>query len=190
MTPLDFVQGVIDGFWSNNDTVEISCFWVELCVRSPLHTATSRSKFSSSDISGNVAHLPNVHEEKRARDGEQFSEVGPGRSDPSAMKRRAMMGTVAWVLMGVLALVGSSPAWGQVEPALAEIEVEVRPEILGPVLFPWRTVKESTVPIRTLNKTDIGAAAVEQEEDHETQADMADAGPAIVYADGLLSPNW
>ena len=107
-----------------------------------------------------------------------------------AMKRRAMMGTVAWVLMGVLALVGSSPAGGQVEPALAEIEVEVRPEILGPVLFPWRTVKESTVPIRTLNKTDIGAAAVEQEEDHETQADMADAGPAIVYADGLLSPNW
>ena len=190
MTPLDFVQGVINGYWTNNDTVEISCFWVELYVRSPLHTATSRSKISSSDISGNVAHLPNVHEEKRARDGEQFSEVGPGRSDPSAMKRRAMMGTVAWVLMGVLALVGSSPAWGQVEPALAEIEVEVRPEILGPVLFPWRTVKESTMPIRTLNKTDIGAAAVEQEEDHETQADMADAGPAIVYADGLLSPNW
>ena len=168
-----------------------SCFWVELYVRSPLHNATSRSMFISFHRhfpSGNVAHLPNVHEEKTGAEREQFSEVGPRRS--MVMKRRAMMGTVAWVLMGVLALVVSSPAGGQVEPALAEIEVEVRPEILGPVLFPWRTVKESTVPIRTLNKTDIGAAAVEQEEDHETQADMADAGPAIVYADGLLSPNW
>lgn len=190
MTPLDFVQGVIDGFWSNNDTVEISCFWVELYVRSPLHTATSRSKISSSDISGNVAHLPNVHEEKTGAGRGAVLGGGAREIRSMVMKRRAMMGTVAWVLMGVLALVGSSPAWGQVEPALAEIEVEVRPEILGPVLFPWRTVKESTVPIRTLNKTDIGAAAVEQEEDHETQADMADAGPAIVYADGLLSPNW
>ncbi|QDZ25398.1 serine/threonine protein kinase [Chloropicon primus] len=66
-----------------------------------------------------------------------------------------------------------------------KVEVELRPEYLGPVIWPWRTANESKIPVRSLNTTLVTGERSPTAEPSGNEHDVS-----VVYGDGALAESW